>query len=277
MVYDLADVVQLRQIVESSESAEEHKWHERRKLDALLGWCEATECRRRPLLGYFGDELPVDCGNCDNCLAPPSTWDGTEAARKLLSAVYRTGQRFGAAHVVDVLLGNATEKIVRNGHDELSVFEIGTDLSRPVWRSVIRQLVVQGYLRVDHDCYGALVLTAESRPLLRGEVVLGLRHDPAANRVRKKPKASSVAESLSDQSQAQFQALKELRRQIATERGVPPYVIFHDSTLLQMVAEMPETPEQMLELSGVGQKKVEQYGARFLEQLHAGADQPLDA
>jgi ATP-dependent DNA helicase RecQ len=269
MVYDLSDVVQLRQIVEASESAEEHKWHERRKLDALLGWCEATECRRRPLLGYFGDDLAADCGNCDNCIAPPSTWDGTEAARKLLSAVYRTGQRFGAAHVVDVLLGNATEKIVRNGHDALSVFAIGTDLSQPVWRSVIRQLVVQGYLRVDHARYGALVLTADSRPLLRGEVELGLRHDPKATTVRKKPKASTAIESLSEASQAQFNALKDLRKQIATERGVPPYVIFHDSTLLQMLTEKPETPEQMLEISGVGQKKVEQYGAQFLERLQA--------
>jgi ATP-dependent DNA helicase RecQ len=269
MVYDLSDVVQLRQIVEASESAEEHKWHERRKLDALLGWCEATECRRRPLLGYFGDDLAADCGNCDNCLSPPSTWDGTEAARKLLSAVYRTGQRFGAAHLVDVLLGNATEKIVRNGHDALSVFAIGTDLSQPVWRSVIRQLVVQGYLRVDHARYGALVLTADSRPLLRGEVELGLRHDPKATTVRKKPKASTAIESLSEASQAQFNALKDLRKQIATERGVPPYVIFHDSTLLQMLTEKPETPEQMLEISGVGQKKVEQYGAQFLERLQA--------
>jgi ATP-dependent DNA helicase RecQ len=267
MVYDLSDVVQLRQIVESSEAAEEHKWHERRKLDALLGWCEATECRRRPLLGYFGDELEADCGNCDNCLAPPSTWDGTEAARKLLSAVYRTGQRFGAAHVVDVLLGKATDKIVRNGHDELSVFAIGTDLSQPVWRSVIRQLVVQGYLRVDYERYGALVLTEDSRPLLRGEVELGLRHDPKATAGRRKAKTSTRLEALSDESQAHFEALKDLRRQIASERGVPPYVIFHDATLLQMLAEKPETPEKMLELSGVGQKKVEQYGARFLERL----------
>jgi ATP-dependent DNA helicase RecQ len=269
MVYDLSDVVQLRQIVESSDSAEEYKWHERRKLDALLGWCEATECRRRPLLDYFGDELAADCGNCDNCLAPPATWDGTEAARMLLSAVYRTGQRFGAAHVVDVLLGNSTEKIVRNGHDQLSVFAIGTELSQAVWRSVIRQLVVQGYLRVDHARYGALALTADSRPLLRGEVELGLRHDPKAAVGRKKPKASTAVDSLSAEGQALFQALKDLRKQIATERGVPPYVIFHDSTLLQMLTEKPETPEQMLELNGVGQKKVEQYGAQFLDRLHA--------
>jgi ATP-dependent DNA helicase RecQ len=268
MVYDLSDVVQLRQIVESSEAALEHKWHERRKLDALLGWCEATGCRRRPLLSYFGDELAVDCGNCDNCRAPPSTWDGTEAARKLLSAVYRTGQRFGTAHVIDVLLGNATDKVVRNGHDQLSVFAIGTDHSPSVWRSVMRQLVVQGYLRVDHERYGALVLTAESRPLLRGEVELGLRHDPKETAGRKKRKSSATAQALSDESQAQFQALKDLRKRIATERGVPPYVIFHDSTLLQMLTERPETPDQMLRLSGVGQKKVEQYGAEFLRQLH---------
>src|SRR5690606_31413189 len=145
---------------------------ERHRLDALLGWCELTECRRRPLLEYFGERLARDCGNCDNCLEPPPTWDGTEAAQKLLSAVYRTGQRFGAAHVVDVLRGNATEKIVRNGHDRLSVFDIGADLEAGAWRSVIRQLIVRGYLRVDHAAYGALKLTERSRALLRGEVEL---------------------------------------------------------------------------------------------------------
>ena len=274
MVYDLSDVVQLRQIVEASEAAEEHKWHERRKLDALLGWCEATECRRRPLLAYFGDELVADCGNCDNCLAPPETWDGTEAARKLLSAVYRTGQRFGAAHVIDVLLGNTTDKVVRNSHDALSVFEIGKELSPSVWRSVIRQLVVQECLRVDHQRYGALVLTAESRPLLRGEVELRLRHDPKDSAARKKPKVSTTIEALSDEDQANFEALRELRKSLATEQGVPPYVIFHDSTLLQMVEVKPETSEQMLMLSGVGKKKVEKYGAAFLEQLQLLSESP---
>jgi ATP-dependent DNA helicase RecQ len=262
MVYGLADVVQLRQLVENSEADEQHKRHERHKLDALLGWCEVTECRRRPLLGYFGDSLDEDCGNCDNCLAPPATWDGTEAAQKLLSAVYRTGQRFGAAHVVDVLSGNATEKVTRNGHDKLSVFDIGEEMKPQAWRSVIRQLIVRGYLKVDHDRYGALALTAESRRLLRGEVSLSLREDPKEPVVRKKPRAAR--EALSDEGHALWDALRECRRRIAAEHNVPPYVIFHDATLLQMVEERPESAEEMLALSGVGQKKLERYGEEFL-------------
>jgi ATP-dependent DNA helicase RecQ len=271
MIYDLSDVVQLRQIVEASEAAEEHKWHERQRLDALLGWCEVTECRRRPLLAYFGDELESDCRNCDNCLSQPETWDGTEAARKLLSAVYRTGQRFGAAHVTDVLLGNATEKVVRNGHDQLSVFAIGKEHSAALWRSITRQLVIRRYLRVDQGRYGALVLTPESRPLLRGEIELRLRHDIREAGIRKRPKASTTVEALSDASRALFEELRELRRQIASEQGVPPYVIFHDSTLVQMVEELPKTSEELLALSGAGPKKVEKYGAEFLGLLRSAA------
>ncbi|MEJ2604635.1 MAG: DNA helicase RecQ [Gammaproteobacteria bacterium] len=177
MIYGLQDVVRLRQMVDESEAGEDRKRNERQKLDALLGWCEVTDCRRRPLLAYFGDDYPGDCGNCDNCLNPPATWDGTEAAQKLLSAVYRTGQRFGAAHVVDVLLGKDTDKIRQHRHDDLSVHGIGTELAAPAWRSVVRQLVVQGYLRSDPQRYGALVLTEKSRPLLRGEIELRLRED----------------------------------------------------------------------------------------------------
>jgi ATP-dependent DNA helicase RecQ len=263
MVYGLADVVQLRRLVESSEADEEHKRHERHRLDALLGWCEVTECRRRPLLSYFGDALDNDCGNCDNCLVPPATWDGTEAAQKLLSAVYRTGQRFGAAHVVDVLSGNATEKVTRNGHDGLSVFDIGTELAPQVWHSVIRQLVVRGFLKVDHDRYGALALTGESRRLLRGEAGLSLREDPKGPVARKKPRAAK--EELSDQDQALWEALRECRRRIAAAHNVPPYVIFHDATLMQMIERRPASAQEMLALSGVGRKKLDRYGKEFLE------------
>jgi ATP-dependent DNA helicase RecQ len=279
MVYGLADVVQLRQLVENSDADDAHKWHERQKLDALLGWCEVTTCRRRPLLDYFGDVQDGGCGNCDNCLAPPATWDGTEAARKLLSAVYRTGQRFGAAHVVDVLLGNSTEKIERNGHDQLSVFGIGTEKTQPAWRSVIRQLVVQGYLRADQERYGALVLTEASRPLLRGEIELRLREDPkepAAKRQRKSASSAgasgaSGAGMLSVAEQVTFEALRDLRKRIAAEHGVPPYVIFHDATLLQMVEDRPKKLEDLLDLSGVGRKKMERYGEMFLRELWAAA------
>jgi ATP-dependent DNA helicase RecQ len=265
MIYGLADVVQLRQLVEASESGEERKWHERQQLDALLGWCEATECRRRPLLAYFGDTLGHDCGNCDNCLAPPVTYDGTEAAQKLLSAVYRTGQRFGAAHVVDVLLGNETEKVTSYSHDRLSVFGVGKERSQNAWRSVIRQLAVQGYLRVDQDKYGALVLTAESRALLRGEIRVRLREDPKEPaRTKKKAKGTTALEELSAGDRDMFERLRALRKQIAQEQGVPPYVIFHDSTLMQMVIARPERLDQLLELNGMGKTKLEKYGGAFL-------------
>jgi ATP-dependent DNA helicase RecQ len=279
MVYGLADVVQLRQLVENSEADEAHKRRERHKLDALLGWCEVTECRRRPLLTYFGDpdvgaasRRDLDCGNCDNCLSPPATWDGTQASQKLLSTVYRTHQRFGAAHVVDVLTGNATEKVTRNGHDTLSVFNVGSERTPQSWRSVIRQLIVQGYLRVDHDRYGALALTPESRRLLRGEVAVPFREDPPETAMRKKSRVragtalgtSLSKDSLSDDDRALWEALRECRRRIAAEQGVPPYVIFHDATLLAMVEHRPRTAEEMLALSGVGKTKMEKYGELFL-------------
>ena len=265
MIYGLADVVQLRQLVEASEAGEERKWHERKKLDALLGWCEATECRRRPLLAYFGDTLEADCGNCDNCFAPPATYDGTEAAQKLLSAVYRTGQRFGAAHVVDVLLGNETEKVTSYGHERLSVFGVGKEKPQNAWRSVIRQLVVQGYLRVDEERYGALVLTEASRPLLRGEIGVRLREDPQGpTRAKKKTKGTTALDEMTAGDRDLFERLRELRKQIAQEQGVPPYVIFHDATLMQMVNARPTRLDQLLELNGMGKTKLEKYGQAFL-------------
>jgi ATP-dependent DNA helicase RecQ len=274
MVYGLQDVVQLRQIVESSDAGEEHKRHERQKLDALLGWCEITECRRLPLLAYFGEDRVEPCGNCDNCLTPPATWDGTEAARKLLSAVYRTGQRFGSAHVVDVLLGNETEKVLHHGHARLSVFGVGKDLSAAAWRSVVRQLVVLGYLRADAERFGALALTERSRPLLRGEIALRLREDrksPAPQRKRAQvAKLSELAES--GEAQALWEALRECRKRLAAEHGLPPYVIFHDKTLLQMVEHRPTRLDALLELSGVGQAKLERYGERFLEVIRQHAE-----
>ncbi|HEX7081694.1 MAG TPA: DNA helicase RecQ [Gammaproteobacteria bacterium] len=263
MVYGLQDVVQLRQIVESSAADEEHKRRERHKLDALLGWCEVTQCRRRPLLEYFGEEAAADCGNCDNCLSPPATWDGTEAARKLLSAVYRTGQRFGAAHVVDVLLGNATEKVAQHRHERLSVFGIGTELSSRQWRSVVRQLAVLGYVRSDPERFGALTLTPKSRPLLRGEIVLELREDRKDAAPRKKARAP--IEQLATENRPLWDALRDCRRVIAAEQGVPPYVIFHDATLREMSELRPASERELLGITGVGQAKLERYGERFLD------------
>jgi ATP-dependent DNA helicase RecQ len=270
MVYGLQDVVQLRQMVDASEADEQHKRNERYKLDALLGWCEVTECRRRPLLTYFGEERIADCGNCDNCLQPPVTWDGTEAAQKLLSTVYRTGQTFGAAHVVDVLTGNATEKVARHRHDRLSVFGIGTELSPHAWRSVIRQLIVRGQLQVDHHGFGALKLTEQSRPLLRGEVTLRLREDSKEPVPRKKPR--EPRQVVAEPDRALWEALRECRRRLAAEHNVPPYVIFHDATLEQMVALKPVDGDALLRIHGVGQAKLERYGAVFLEAIRsAGA------
>jgi ATP-dependent DNA helicase RecQ len=265
MIYGLKDVVQLRQLVEASPADEQHKRFERHKLDALLGWCEVTACRRRPLLEYFGDAVARDCGNCDNCLAPPATWDGTEQARKLLSAVYRTGQSFGAAHVVDVLLGQSTEKTQRRGHDRLSVFGIGTDLSASQWRSVIRQLAVRGFLRVDHERYGALVLTEHSRPLLRGELTIELREDQRTPATRKKQRSAPA--DLAPGDHALWEALRECRRELAAEHNVPPYVVFHDATLKEMLAARPSTRAELLSVAGVGAAKLDRYGERFLEVL----------
>ena len=265
MVYGLQDVVQLRQLVDASEADEQHKRRERHKLDALLGWCEVTDCRRRPLLAYFGEERSDGCGNCDNCLSPPATWDGTEAARKLLSAVYRTGQSFGAAHVIDVLLGNVTEKVQRHRHDRLSVFGIGADLPAQTWRSLLRQLMVQRCLEVDREGFGALTLTDASRPLLRGEAGLRVREDAKAPATRKKSRTPLGVVSPADQTL--WEALRECRRQLATEQNLPPYVIFHDATLRHMLSERPADRESLRRINGVGEVKLERYGDRFLEVL----------
>jgi ATP-dependent DNA helicase RecQ len=263
MIYGLQDVVRLRQMVDESEAGEDRKRNERQKLDALLGWCEVTDCRRRPLLAYFGDDYPGDCGNCDNCLNPPATWDGTEAAQKLLSAVYRTGQRFGAAHVVDVLLGKDTDKIRQHRHDDLSVHGIGTELAAPAWRSVVRQLVVQGYLRSDPQRYGALVLTEKSRPLLRGEIELRLREDRKLKVEKKKRRDPTAALAPADQSL--FEALRKRRKELADRLDLPPYVIFHDATLQQMAEHRPTSEAELLGISGVGESKLERYGEAFLD------------
>ncbi len=266
MIYGLQDVVRLRQMADESTAGEEYKRHERLKLDTLLGWCEVTDCRRRPLLAYFGEELKEDCGNCDNCQQPPATRDGSEDAQKLLSAVYRTGQMFGAAHVVDVLLGKDTAKVRQHGHAGLSVFGIGAEKSAKIWRSAIRQLVVQGCLRVDPERFGALVLTEESRGVLRGEQAVRLREDPVAVRKSKsKGKRSLPSEEIAIVNITLWEALRECRQRLAAEHNVPPYVVFHDSTLRQMVDERPTDSEALLEISGVGQAKLTRYGDDFLE------------
>jgi ATP-dependent DNA helicase RecQ len=269
MVYGLQDVVQLSQFVAASEADEQHKRRERTKLDALLGWCEVTHCRRRPLLEYFGEARSAACGNCDNCASPPATWDGTDAARKLLSAIYRTGQSFGAAHVIDVLRGEATEKVARHRHERLSVFGIGTDVPVSAWRSLLRQLMVLGHVRVDHEGYGALALTETSRAVLRGESTVRVREDTKAPTARKSRESRAAPAEIGPHDEPLWQALRECRREIAAEQNVPPYVIFHDATLKQMAALRPSDAEALLAIAGVGQAKLARYGERFLAVLRA--------
>lgn len=262
MVYGLQDVVRLTQMMNQSQAEEQQKRIEQDKLNALLGWCEVTRCRRAALLAYFGEDYHRDCGNCDVCLTPPVTWDGTESAQKLLSCVYRTGQRFGAGHVIDVLRGASTDKIKRLRHDRLSTFAIGADHSAVWWRSVARQLIVQGFLYVDHERYGGLRLTDRSRGLLRGDMTLLLREDIDKPKLRKKdPAKTGIAAS----DVALWDALRARRKQLADEQGVPPYLVFHDATLMEMVRLRPSSSEELLSVSGVGQTKLERYGELFID------------
>ncbi|HAU15353.1 MAG: DNA helicase RecQ [Pseudomonadales bacterium] len=262
LLYGLEDVVKLGQMAASSEGNEQFKRLERQRLDAMLGLCEITSCRRQTLLRYFGETLEQPCGNCDCCLQPPVTWDGSEAARKLLSCVYRTGQRFGANHVVDVLRGSTNEKVMQFKHDQLSTYGIGRDLSVNEWRAVVRQLVARAYLQVDPDAYGALRLTDRCRPILRGEESIQLRKViPKAGSLT--PRSRSV--EIDEQDVPLWNALRACRKRLAEEFGVPPYVVFHDATLREMVQQRPLSEGTLLKISGVGDSKLERFGDAFLE------------
>ena len=267
LVYGLQDVYNIRQMIASSEAHEQHKQVERQRLESLLAYCELSSCRRQTLLRYFGEEHEGGCGNCDNCLTPPETWDATEVAQKVLSCVYRTGQRFGAGHVVDVLTGKTDDRIQRLGHDRQSTFGIGSDRPVSLWRSVIRQLLAYGYLQTDPDGYGTLRLDDSCRALLRGEETLTLRKDTVEQKRKAKTTTARLRASLEAQAHDPilWEALRECRRRIADEAGVPPYVIFHDATLQAMVQFQPQTPDELFELSGVGKKKLESYGESFLK------------
>ena len=267
MAYGLQDVITLRRMVDGSEADDARKRVEIRKLDAMLGYCELTTCRRQTLLAYFGETLEEPCGNCDNCLDPPASWDATEAAQQALSCVYRTGQRFGVSYIVDVLRGKEDERIRRFRHDRLSTFGIGTDLDAGQWRSVFRQLVARGLLRVDVEKYGSLELTAAARPVLRGEAMVELRRDalPARKPRRDREARDLVQEVLGAGSQALFDALRAHRRALAEQQGVPPYVIFHDASLLEMAARRPRSLAEFASINGVGATKLERYGETFVE------------
>ncbi len=261
MVYGLQDVIKLRQMMEGSEGSELHKRSEQQRLNAMLGLCEITSCRRQALLHYFDDHLDQPCGNCDTCLTPVATWDGTEAARKALSAAYRTGQRFGVNHLVDVLRGADNERIARFGHNSLPTFGVGADLDANQWRSVFRQLVARGYLTVDMERHGALRLQEKCRPLLRGEEQLDLRRDPAQKKAAKRQTRGPLPEHIDVEL---WEALRNCRRELAEEQGVPPYIIFGDRSLQEMAETLPQSMAEMAHINGVGERKLERYGAAFL-------------
>ena len=264
MIYGLQDVIKLRQMMEGSEGSEEHKRAEQHRLNAMLGLCEITTCRRQALLDYFDDELPQSCGNCDTCLNPVPTWDGTQAAQMALSACYRTEQRFGVNYLIDVLRGADIDKIKHNGHHQLSTFGVGCELDNNQWRSVFRQLVARGYLSVDLERFGALRMEEKCRPLLRGEEAIELRKDIKQQAAKRTTKSSLPM----DIDVALWEALRECRRQMASEQGVPPYVIFHDSTLQEMCMTIPQSLGEFARLSGVGERKLDKYGAVFLSAIN---------
>jgi ATP-dependent DNA helicase RecQ len=267
MAYGLQDVITLRQMVQEADAHEQFKRVAHAKLESMLGLCELSSCRRQALLAYFGEMLEEPCGNCDTCLQPPETWDGTEAAQKALSCVYRTGQRFGVNYVIDVLLGREEERISLNQHDRLSTYGIGAERSAVEWRGVFRQLIALGYLAADLQGHGTLRLTEKARPVLRGEQVLQLRKQRKPEKVKRASGASRDL-NLSEQDEQLFRALRGHRLALARERGVPSYVIFHDRTLQEMAEQRPTSLQQLRQVSGVGERKLADFGASFLQVIH---------
>ena len=271
MSYGLQDVISLRQMMQASDANEQYKRIAQQKLESMLGFCEISSCRRQNLLGYFNETLDKPCGNCDNCLNPPETWDGTEAAQKALSCVYRTGQRFGVNYIIDVLTGKEDDRIQQNHHDQLSTFGIGTELNAIEWRSLFRQLIARGYVYSDIESYGSIKLTELARPLLRGDTPIELRKQ-IKQESRKKKKESKSRTTLRSVDTPLFDQLREQRMKLAQEHGVPPYIIFHDSTLEQMASTRPASLDEMQYISGVGESKLKKYGQQFLDIIN---DNPL--
>lgn len=270
MAYGLQDVIFLKQMLANSEGDERHKRIEQHKLDAMLALCEETRCRRQALLAYFDEELPQPCGHCDNCIDGVETWDATEPARQALSAIYRSGQRYGVGHLVDILLGRDNEKIRAAGHQHLAVFGVGKGFSEVEWRTLFRQLVARGLADVDLEGFGGLRLHESCRPLLRGEVSLQLRREPKPAQAAK-ASSSAASQLVRGHEREMWEALRSLRRKLAEEHSVPPYVIFPNATLLEMLRSQPGSLSEMAEVSGVGARKLERYGQAFLEVLNGGA------
>jgi len=268
LTYGLGDLVMLQKMIESSDAGEERRWLERRKLDTLLGYCESTRCRRQVLLDSFNENYPQACGNCDNCLDPAETWDATVAAQKALSCVYRSGQRFGAAHLIDILRGVSTERIGQFGHQQLSTFGIGSELDARQWKGIFRQLVALGLLEVDGGGHGGLRLTDASRPVLRGEQIVSLRREAERRRERTARTATAApAIAISARDAPVFESLRSLRASLAREQNLPAYVIFHDATLRAMATQRPQNLKELGQINGVGVSKLERYGEQMLAVL----------
>ncbi len=281
MSYGLADVVNQRRMIDDSDAGEDFKRLQRAKLDALLALAEAHDCRRVRLLTYFGEHSTA-CGNCDNCLQPPATWDATEAARKALSCVYRFrqhgGKSFGVGHLVDVLRGKVTDKVTANGHEGLSTFGVGADTAEAQWRSVLRQLIALGHLHAEAE-YGTLELTASAREVLRGDVSLQLK---VPSEPPPKPRGARAARSstggkgkppplpLDEEALQRFESLKAWRAEVAREHNLPAYIVFHDASLAEMARERPRSIDALAGISGVGSKKLEAYGEQILRVLGSG-------
>jgi ATP-dependent DNA helicase RecQ len=277
LAYGLADVVQQRKLIDTSEGDDAHRRRLAAHLDAMLALCETVECRRGQLLAYFGQQ-PTACGNCDTCLTPPESWDGTIAAQKLLSTVFRLDrerrQKFGAGQVIDILLGKPTPKVTQFGHDSLTVFGIGTELREGEWRGVVRQLLAQGLLTVEGD-YGTLVLTATSAEVLSRQRQVMLRREPEQARPAKATRPEKGAQraapvDLPEAAVPVFEQLRAWRAATAKEQGVPAYVIFHDATLRQIATEAPSTLAELATVNGVGEAKLARYGQQILDILTAG-------
>jgi ATP-dependent DNA helicase RecQ len=275
MAYGLGDVVSMRQMLSQGDAPEERRRVELQKLDALLGFCESTACRHQTILRYFGEGHPGACGECDNCLTPVQSWEATREAQMALSCVYRTGQRFGVGHLIDVLLGKQTERITKFNHQQLSTFGIGLDHTAAQWSSVFRQLIAGGLLEADIEAYGGLRLTGAARPVLRGDTPVSLRRDadPAKRKsVRTEREGKSREPFTGANEDRLWLALKARRLELAREQGVPPYVIFHDSTLLEMRDQRPGSLTELARISGIGQGKLARYGDDFLKVIEEVAN-----
>ncbi|GAB5460569.1 DNA helicase RecQ [Hoeflea alexandrii] len=273
MAYGMADVIQRGRMIDGGASGDDIKRVERAKLNALLAICETAGCRRQAILAHFGETHPGNCGNCDTCLKPVETWDGTDAAIKALAAVYRTGERFGTGHLIDVLMGNENEKTSRFGHIDMPVFGAGKDIAAKTWQSVYRQLLAAGLVSVDHEAFGALKLEPDARAVFKREREVRFRKDrPTKGKAPRGSSSRSMAakSALEDEADIElFEALRAARMTIAKELGVPPYVVFPDTTLVGFATSRPLDHEAMIGISGVGQSKLERYGDAFLEVILA--------